>query len=156
MKRKFEHITAFRFPLEIRCFEWIRFSYCFFFSQIIFHNSYTWSISNLDLVTKKKHKLQYLHSATEFKQATINDAKFVENLNLKKEYDEAEKWWGNGIVPWSWRLWLSLSVRLRREILKRKSGFCFGGFDLIGISPMSFLRENYDLGLKSWDWTEYI
>ena len=38
------------------------------------------------------HKLQYLHSATEFKQATINDAKFVENLNLKKENDKAEKW----------------------------------------------------------------
>ena len=62
----------------------------YFFSQIIFHNSYTWSISNLDLVTKKKHKLQYLHSETEFKQTTINDAKFVENLNLKKENDKAE------------------------------------------------------------------
>lgn len=75
-------------------------------------------------------------------------SKFIENLNLKRKTNKAEKWWGSGIVPWRWRLWLSLSVRLRREILKRKSGFCFGGFDLIGISPMSFMRENYDLGLK--------
>ena len=154
MKRKFEHITAIRFPLEIWCFERIRFSYWFFFSQIIFHNSYTWSISNLDLVTKKRRSINY--SICTRQQNSNKQQSMMRNLSRIWIWKRRMIKLRNGIVPWSWRLWLSLSVRLRREILKRKSGFCFGGFDLIGISPMSFLRENYDLGLKSWDWTEYI